>query len=301
MRRAGVGLVVVLFAAAMGAGLWWLSAPDPMAAGDLPAHIPDVNNGRIVFHASGCGSCHATPGQSDMYRLGGGWAAETPFGTFHAPNISPDVREGIGSWTPVQFVNAVTRGISPEGTHYYPAFPYASYAGMRVEDALDLFAFIKTLPEEKTPSLGHNVSFPYNIRRGIGFWKWRYVDRAAAVKRASVSRGAYLVEALGHCAECHSPRDALGGVREDYRFAGGDALTGESGAPNITPHPDGLADWNEDDLAYMLADGFTPDGDSLGGSMAPVIGNLAELSDEDRRAIASYLLHLPERASITKR
>jgi mono/diheme cytochrome c family protein len=248
-----------------------------------------------MFNAGGCSSCHAVPDQPDRLRLGGGLAIPSPFGTFYAPNISPDPVDGIGRWTEAGFVNAVTKGISPDGAHYFPAFPYASYQHAKVEDIRDLFAYLKTLAPVSGKVRDHDVPFPFNIRRNIGIWKWLFVDGEPfvpdATRPAQWNRGAYLVNGLGHCAECHSPRNFLGGIIAAQRFAGGPNPEGEGWVPNITQK--GLGEWSVKDFTYFLKTGQTPDDDSAGGSMARVIKNTSQLSAEDQAAIADYLKSLP--------
>src|ERR1700733_15968494 len=194
----------------------WLAAPPIMLAVASSAYIPDLGNGLTTFNAGGCSSCHAVPGQPDRPRLGGGLAIPSPFGTFYAPNISPDPVDGIGRWTEAQFVRAVTQGVSPAGFHYFPAFPYTSYAHARVSDIRDLFAYLRTLAPVAGKVRDHDVRFPFNIRRNVGIWKWLFMDDRPFVPDTARSpqwnRGAYLVNALGHCAECHSPRNFLGGI-----------------------------------------------------------------------------------------
>jgi mono/diheme cytochrome c family protein len=235
------------------------------------------------------------PGQPDRLRLGGGLAIVSRFGTFYAPNISPDPVEGIGRWTEAEFVAAVTKGISPDGFHYFPAFPYTSYQHARLEDVRDLFAYLKTLAPVPGKARDHEVPFPFKIRRNLGIWKRLYMDGKPfipdAARSASWNRGAYLVESLGHCAECHSPRDALGGIIAAQRFAGGPDPAGEGWVPNITQK--GLGDWSEKDIAYFLETGAAPDGDSAGGAMARVIKNTSQLPAADRAAMAEYLKSLP--------
>jgi mono/diheme cytochrome c family protein len=260
-----------------------------------PAYTPDLANGKTTFNAGGCSSCHAVPGQPDRTRLGGGLALPSPFGTFYVPNISSDPVDGIGRWTEIQFVDAVMRGISPSGFHYFPAFPYDSYAHAKRDDIRDLFAYLKTLPPVSGKVRDHDVPFPFNIRRNIGIWKWLFMDdrpfKPDAARSAQWNRGAYLVNSLGHCAECHSPRNFLGGIIASQRFAGGPEPDGKGWVPNITQK--GISDWSEKDIAYFLESGQTPDGDSVGGSMASVIRNLSQLSAGDRDAIAEYLKSLP--------
>jgi mono/diheme cytochrome c family protein len=290
-----------IFLALMIAGLaglgmfWWLTIPVAVPETALPAYQPDPAKGLIVFNAAGCASCHAVPGQPDRTRLGGGLAISSPFGTFHVPNISPDPVDGIGRWSEADFVGAVTKGTSPARTHYFPAFPYTSYQHARVEDIRDLFAWLKTLPPVAGKVRDHEVAFPFNIRRNLGIWKLLFMDGKAFTpddaRSAQWNRGAYLVNALGHCAECHSSRNALGGIIAAQRFAGGPNPEGEGWVPNITQK--GLADWSEKDIAYFLETGQMPDGDTAGGSMARVIRNTSQLNADDRAAIAAYLKSLP--------
>jgi mono/diheme cytochrome c family protein len=282
-------------AAALGA-YWWLTATPIMSAATASAHTPNLANGLTTFNAGGCSSCHAVPGQPDRLRLGGGLAIPSPFGTFYAPNISSDPADGIGRWTEVEFVGAVTRGISPAGFHYFPAFPYASYQHAKAEDVRDLFAYLKTLAAVSGKVRDHDVPFPFNVRRNIGIWKLLFMDGKPFVPDAARSsgwnRGAYLVNGLGHCAECHSPRNLLGGIIAAQRFAGGPNPEGEGWVPNITQRGE-LAEWSQQDIEDFLATGQMPDGDSAGGAMARVIKNTSQLSPEDRTAIAQYLKSLP--------
>jgi mono/diheme cytochrome c family protein len=289
-------LLAALLAVAAGLGVyWWLTAVPMVLAVTAPFHRPDLANGLTTFNAGGCSSCHAVPGQPDRTRLGGGLAIPSPFGTFYAPNISPDPVDGIGRWTEAEFVNAVTKGISPGGFHYFPAFPYTSYQHARIEDVIDLFAYLKTLAPVPGKVRDHDVPFPFNIRRNIGIWKLLFMDGKPFMPNAAHSdrwnRGAYLVNGLGHCAECHSPRNFLGGIIARQRFAGGPNPEGEGWVSNITQK--GIGDWSEKDIEYFLETGQTPDGDTIGGSMGRVIRNTSQLSGEDRAAIAEYLKSLP--------
>jgi mono/diheme cytochrome c family protein len=235
------------------------------------------------------------PNQPDRLKLGGGLAMPSPFGTFHVPNISPDPNDGIGRWTEADFVTAVLKGTSPSGAHYFPAFPYTSYQHAKIEDVRDLFAYLKTLAPVSGKARDHDVPFPFNIRRNVGVWKWLFMDGKPSTPDGAHSpqwnRGAYLVNSLGHCAECHSPRNFLGAIIAAQRFAGGPNPEGEGWVPNITQK--GLADWSAKDIAYFLESGQTPDGDSAGGSMVRVIKNTSQLSAGDREAIAEYVKSLP--------
>jgi mono/diheme cytochrome c family protein len=288
-------LAAVIVAAAAFGVFWWLTATPITLVVTEPFHRPNLANGLTAFNAGGCSSCHAVPGQPDRLRLGGGLAIPSPFGTFYAPNISPDPVDGIGRWTEAEFVNAVAKGISPAGFHYFPAFPYPSYQHAKVEDVRDLFAYLKTLAPLSGKVRDHDVPFPFNVRRNIGIWKLLFMDGKPfmpdAARSAQWNRGAYLVNGLGHCAECHSPRNLLGGIITAQRFAGGPNPEGEGWVPNITQK--GIGDWSAQDIADFLETGQMPDGDSAGGSMARVIKNTSQLNPEDRAAIAEYLKSLP--------
>jgi mono/diheme cytochrome c family protein len=300
LKRAAVAIVVL--AIVLAALAWFVTAPEPLAAAQLPAHEPDAANGERVFYAGGCASCHAAPEAKgeEKLKLAGGLELNTPFGIFRVPNISPDPT-GIGGWSTLEFVNAVTRGVSPGGAHYYPAFPYPSYARMRLEDAIDLKAFIDTLPPVANEVAGHELGFPYSVRRGVGLWKRLYLSTGPAVTLANpsdaVQRGQYLVEALGHCGECHTSRDAMGGLKLELWLAGAPnpELRGERRGviPNITPHEEGIGSWSEGEIVDVLKTGFKPDFDTLGGRMAAVQENLAHLPDADLQAIAAYLKAVP--------
>ena len=289
-------LLIALAAAVVGAIVFWIvTIPATVPASALGAHTPNAANGKEMFYAGGCASCHATPGQDDKTKLGGGLGLKSPFGTFYVPNISPDPTEGIGKWSEADFITAMQKGTSPDGRHYFPAFPYTSYQRMRVEDVRDLFAHIKTLPAVQGKVRDHDVPFPFNMRRTLGGWKFLFLDgkpfQSDSSKPEAWNRGAYLVNGPGHCAECHSPRNPLGGIVAAQRFAGGPNPEGEGWVPNITQH--GLRDYSDKDIAYLLETGHTPEGDSVGGSMIPVIRNTSQLSEESRAAMAAYIKSLP--------
>src|ERR1700730_10371472 len=284
----------IVAAAAFGV-FWWLTATPITLAVTEPFHRPNLANGLTAFNAGGCSSCHAVPGQPDRLRLGGGLAIPSPFGTFYAPNISSDPVDGIGRWTEAEFVDAVTKGISPAGFHYFPAFPYPSYQHAKLEDVRDLFAYLKTHAAVSGKVRDHDVPFPFNVRRNIGIWKLLFMDGKPfmpdAAHSAQWNRGAYLVNGLGHCAECHSPRNLLGGIITAQRFAGGPNPEGEGWVSNITQK--GLGEGRAQDIEYLLETGQMPDGDSVGGAMVRVIKNTSQLNPEDRAAIAEYLKSLP--------
>jgi mono/diheme cytochrome c family protein len=292
LRKILLALAMVAMVAAL--VLWVLSASQTIPANTLRQHTLDFANGKTMFEAGGCVSCHAIPNEADKQQLGGGLALHSPFGTFYVPNISPDAQDGIGSWTEAQFVTAMIKGTSPDGQHYYPAFPYTSYRRMKTDDLRDLFAHIKTLPPVKGKVRGHDLPLPFSIRRGVGLWKLLFLDgkmfEPDPTKSIAWNRGAYLVNGPSHCAECHSSRNVFGAIVLSQRFAGGPNPDGKGFIPNITQL--GLKDWSEKDIAYLLQTGQTPDGDFVGSSMTDVVSNMAQLTPEDRAAIATYIKSL---------
>lgn len=272
--------------------MWFLTQPPGLPEQVAAGHQPDAQNGAIVFAAAGCASCHAAPQSSDKSILSGGHAFDSPFGTFYAPNISSGA-EGIGGWNLPEFARALRQGVSPDGRHYYPAFPYTSYIRMTDTDVSDLFAYITTLPADATASQAHDVGFPFNIRRGLGLWKTLYLSDTPVLTGdlgAELQRGRYLVEGLGHCAECHTERNALGGTDRTAWLGGAPNPSGKGRIPAITPSE---LEWSEAELVEYFTSGFTPDYDSVGGSMAAVVTNLALIPESDRQAIAAYLKALP--------
>lgn len=272
-----------------------VTRPQAILEAEIAGIAPDLARGEEVFHASGCASCHAAKGAEAEARLilAGGATFETPAGTFVAPNISQHPEAGIGGWSRAEIVTAVINGTSPGGAHYYPAFPYGSYAKAELADIVSLAAFLETLPEDATPSAPHDLRFPFTIRAGIGLWKAAAVSDAWVIDARgdeTLARGRYLVEALGHCGECHTPRTATQGLDTTRWLAGAPNPSGRGTIPNITP---GALDWTVDDLVAYLTTGFTPDFDVVGGSMASVVQNLAMLPASDIQAIAAYLKAVP--------
>ena len=293
MMRVLLGLLVLAVVGfAAFAGITRPKTSDPAEFAQITG---DALRGEQVFWAGGCTSCHAAPGATgdDKLVLAGGLAFKTAFGTFHAPNISPDPAQGIGGWSVVDLDTAMRHGTSPQGTHYYPAFPYTSYIHATPQDVADLHAFLLTLPASATPSLPHEVGFPFNQRILLGGWKFLFLSDAWVVTgdlTPAEERGRYLVEGLGHCSECHTPRNAIGGRDKGRWLAGGPNPDGPGTIPNITP---GKLTWSEDEIAEYLSSGFTPEYDSAGGSMADVVVNTGRLPPEDRAAIAAYLKRVP--------
>ncbi|MFT4276320.1 MAG: c-type cytochrome [Rhodopseudomonas sp.] len=283
---------------------WTWSATHPSReAIDLAG--ADLANGRKVFVASDCATCHMTPGQEDDTKLGGGGTLQTQFGVFHMPNISPDRETGLGGWTLAEFDRALREGVGPDqvwpdGKNLYPAFPYTSYQRLKGNDVRDLFAYLKTLEPIRNVVSDHELKFPYNIRRGVGAWRLLFLDGVrkevpvpAGVDVARFKRGEYLVEGAGHCAECHSPRGIMGNVIADKRYSGGPAPDGVDYFPNITPDETGIGFWSPAAIANYLATGVNPIGRTAAGDMAEVIKNTSQLPREDLEAMALYLKHVP--------
>ncbi len=280
---------LILVAALAAAAGWWITRPRPLPADALAGLTGVPERGEAVFLAAGCASCHAAPKAADKRVLSGGQRFASDFGTFIAPNISPDPDHGIGGWTLAQFGSALKRGVSPEGRHYYPAFPYTAYAKMRDQDVADLWAFWQSLPPSSEPSQPHEVGFPFSIRRGVGVWKLLYLNDdwvMAGDLDPKLSRGRYLVEALAHCGECHTPRGPLGGLDRVRWLTGAPNPSGKGQIPGLTPEK---LTWGAGEIAYYLETGFTPDYDSAGGHMVAVVENFGKLTPEDRAAVAAYV------------
>ena len=295
-------IVLVVAALFMGAAFAVALTPPKLDAEDVQNLAEgDPVNGERMFWAGGCAGCHAAPGTTGDERLAlsGGYAIQSDFGTFYAPNISPDKEHGIGDWSFLDFANAVRKGVDPHGKNLYPSFPYPSYVRMSDQDVKDLHSYIMTLPESATPSKPHDVDFPFNIRMAVSFWKKLFFSNEPRVALADASpevmRGQYLVEGPGHCGECHTPRDSLGGPEYDKWLAGGPNPDGEGTIPDITPGSKEIGNWTEAEIADYLETGFTPDFDSVGGSMVEVQQNLSHLPRSDLEAIAAYLKAIPAR------
>lgn len=279
-----------------GSGVFWVvTAPKTTDPQELAGLTPDVAQGALVFKAGGCASCHAaTKAEGDeRLVLTGGRAFPSDFGTFYAPNISPDPENGIGNWSEIDLVNAMRHGTSPDGKHYFPAFPYGAYANATLQDMVSLFAYLGTLPPTPDASRPHDVSFPFNIRRSLGGWKLLFQPKGWVLENAGtpeIERGRYLVEALGHCGECHTPRNALGGLQLSRWLGGAPNPSGKGQVPNITS---AALDWSDADILAYFTTGFTPDFDTVGGHMVDVVDNLSALPASDLNAIIAYLNAVP--------
>jgi mono/diheme cytochrome c family protein len=262
-----------------------------------------VDYGAYLAKAAGCLACH-TDSDRGGPPLGGGRAFKTIYGVFYAPNISSDRQFGIGRWSDADFVKALRQGISPSGDDYYPVFPYPAFTQLSDSDILDIKAYLFTQLPVAQPSRPHELQFPYSFRLTLIPWKILYFREGVFLgdpeRAADWNRGAYLANAVIYCVECHTPRNALGALIKSRRFAG--TLDGPNGmsAPDITPAPDALGAWSVEDMETLLKDGVTPNGDVMGGSMRDVVGDLAELTDGDRHAIALYLKTVPPQAPFAR-
>lgn len=298
-KKAAVGILFIGVIAAV--LFWFLSGPQKLSE-DQTASMKkgDAVAGERIFWAGGCGSCHAKKlaKGDEKLQLAGGHKLHTPVGTFVSPNITPDKETGIGNWSDADFANAMLKGVSPSGSHYFPSFPYTSYTRMTLSDVADLWAYMRTLPAIKRENEPHELSIFFKVRRGIGLWKMLFFNDQPIIAKhddKQIALGQYLVEGLGHCGECHTPRTlfGLGGSNKSAWLAGAPSPEGEGNVPNITPHKDGLAGWSASDISEYLASGFTPDFDSVGGTMVSVQENVAKLPKADRDAIAAYLKSIP--------
>jgi len=271
-----------------------IGQPAPSTSSD-PALLA---RGAYVFHAGGCLECH-TDTKNKGPALAGGRPLPTPFGVFYSPNITPDPATGIGRWSAADFERAMRHGVAPDSSNYFPAFPYPSFTKITDEDLAALWAYLQAQPAIRRQNRPHAVGFPFNQRLLVWGWKLMFFRAGRfqpdPARPAEWNRGAYLVSALGHCAECHTPRNALGGLKTDMMFAGSDDGAEGKTVPNITPIAKiGIGGWSQADLADFLASGMTPDGDFTGGLMTSVVEQSTHfLSQEDRMAIAGYLLSLP--------
>lgn len=273
------------------------------AAGDVPtgdAAKDAVSRGAYIFNAAGCLGCH-TDEKGGGQPLAGGRALATPFGTFYTPNITADPVNGIGRWSDADFIRAVREGVRPDGAALFPAFPYASYTRMTDRDLLDLKAYLLSLPAAPAANKPHDLSPPFSWRFLVPVWQWMYLTPGPVAddpaKPPAWNRGRYLVDALGHCAECHSPRTQLGGLDADRYLAGNPQGPDNDKVPGITGSKakgKGIGDWSDGDLSLFLEAGLTPDGDVAGGAMGEVVRNTtSKLTAEDRAAIVAYLRTVP--------
>lgn len=253
----------------------------------------DAKRGEYLAAAGGCVACHTASGK-DAVRFAGGHALKTPFGTFYGPNITPHPQAGIGRWSEADFVRAMREGRRPDGAHYFPAFPYPSYTNIVDADLRDLWAYLRTLPPSARANQPHDLRFPFGFRFLLWGWKLLFFKPGPATTDTGstpVARGAYLVNALSHCGECHTPRNVLGGPKRDRFLAGGTGPDGK-GVPNLTPFK--LKKWGDAELKDFLTTGMTADGDVTAEAMGEVVTNTtSKITAADLAAIIAYLRTIP--------
>ena len=269
--------------AALIAGLWLC------VAGMAPA-LADAERGAYLFAVAGCQHCHSAKGGA----LGaGGEALKTPFGVYYGPNITADPETGLGRWRRDDFVRAMRDGRRPDGSFYFPVFPYPSYRGMTDGDLNDLWDYLRTLPAVRQADRRHEIAWPFSWRGLMRFWNWLYLDDPAQPPADPVlGRGRYIADHLGHCAECHTPRNLLG-ARDPDRYWVGAEIAGRK-SPNITADPKvGVGAWSAGELDDLLVMGMKPDGDFVGGAMGQVVDSTSALSESDRAALIAYMQSVP--------
>jgi mono/diheme cytochrome c family protein len=272
---------------ALTAALAWLACAAPVAAQDA------VTRGEYLVHAGGCVSCHTAPNGA---AFAGGRALVTPFGTFYSPNITPDLDTGIGGWTDAQFLRALRAGVRPDGANYFPVFPFPSFTNITDADALAIKAYLFSLQPVRQTDRPHDVAFPFSWRFLQFGWKTLFFRegpfRVDPSHDAAYNRGAYLVTALAHCGECHTPRNLFGAVKPAAALSGTPDGPDGQAVPNITPDPaTGIGQWQEQDIVTLLATGRTPEESTVKGAMREAVQDgLKFLTDADRQAIAHYLL-----------
>lgn len=273
--------------------LWLTVATAPAsAAGDVS------RQGEYLFRVAGCAHCH-TDTENKGAPLAGGRALHTPFGTFYTSNITPDPDTGIGRWSEADFMRALREGVDDEGISLYPAFPYTSYTRLSDSDLRALWKYLSSRPPVRQANKPHELPWYLRSRATLRIWKMMFFEPGSFQPQSDKppvwNRGAYLVKAVAHCGECHTPRNLLGGFKKSQYLAGNEHGVDDAKAPNITPdRKTGIGKWTENDLVYYLETGATPDGDYAGDTMAEVIDNsTSRLTPEDRRAIAVYIKSLP--------
>ena len=252
----------------------------------LAASGQDAKRGEYLAKAGGCLGCH-TEEKEGAVPFAGARALKTPFGTFYGPNITPHPQAGIGNWSEADFVRAMREGRRPDGAHYFPAFPYTSFTKIVDGDLRDLWAYLRSLKPAAQASKEHELGFFYRWRFTVGIWKWLFFTPGPSGGDAAKNRGAYLVDALGHCGECHTPRNFLGAMKKDQYLAGAKDI-----APNLTPTR--LKKKGDGEIKDFLRTAMTPDGDVAAESMAEVVKNTtSQLTPQDLDALVAYLRSIP--------
>ncbi len=260
----------------------------------VTGNADQLARGAYLARAGNCMACHTAQGGK---AYAGGRAIATPFGSIHTSNITPDKESGIGAWSADDFWRALHNGKSKDGSFLYPAFPYTSYTKVTRADADALYAFLMSRPAVRQQTPANTLAFPYNQRVLLAFWRSLYFTpgeyEPVQERGAQWNRGAYLVQGLGHCAACHTGRNALGGSLS--RDLGGGAIPALNWqAASLTSHPDtGLGEWEVTQIADLLKTGVSTRGAVFGPMAEVVSGSLQHLDERDTVAIASYLKSAP--------
>ena len=287
--------------ALLGLGIFWLvTTPSEVVSPALPEHVANLENGKLLFNAGGCISCHAPgPDLKDVAAdvPAGGKPLKTPIGRLYPPNLTPDIETGLGNWKLPWFTAAMQQGLHHDGSNLIPAFPYGSYRSMTLEDVADLFAYLQSLPTVKNQVPAHDVVGLPLVRRGLTFWKMIALSlpvwKPDAAQSETWNRGAYLVNGPGHCQECHTPRNLFMAMDASRAFMGGPHPEGKGKVPSLH----GLVERARYKDAADLVSAFQ-NGEVLGyehmsaGGMGEAQRNLSKLPEADLKAIAEYLLSL---------
>jgi mono/diheme cytochrome c family protein len=296
-------LIIVVLVVLLGVGAYFYLNRTDTAEGTAPpiAGAPSsadvLARGEYLTKAADCIACHTVPGTGSAFA--GGVAFKLPFGTIYSPNITADEASGIGNWSDNDFVRAVREGIRNDGQHLYPAFPYTSYTQLSRSDVLAIKAYLFSLPKISQANKANDLSFPYNQRWAMGFWNAAFFKSQRFTPDPSQSQqwnsGKYLTIALGHCAECHTPRNFGFGLEHGNELAG-EELQGWR-AYNITSDPQhGIGAWSDSDIASYLTTGHADGRGSAAGPMAEAVENsLRFLNPADAAALATYLRTVPAR------
>ena len=269
------------------------------ALGIIPAARaePNLANGKTIYSAADCIGCHAGNGNASL--PSGGLGLDTPFGKFRVPNITPDKRDGIGNWSEADFKRALREGIGKEGQYLFPLFPYPSFSMLSDSDVADLYAYMMTLPAVSAPNKPHEIKLAFSWRPLLFFWRTLFfnpddANKASPAQDVTWNRGNYLVHAVAHCEECHTPRNALGALKASKAFSGNVGGPDGQNAPNITSDASsGIGDWSVADIQTLLKTGMTPESDMVGSGMKAVVQGTSKLSDADLHAMAVYLKSVP--------
>ncbi len=279
-----------------------LRGEEPLPASETLQSTPAlVARGEYLARVGNCMACHTTQGGVPY---AGGRGIDTPFGVVHSSNLTPDKAHGIGSWTSAEFWRAMHHGRSKDGRLLYPAFPYTNYTQVAREDSDAIFAYLQSLPATAQANRDHALRFPYNTQAALAVWRALFftpgAPSAEPTQTAQYNRGAYLVNGLGHCTACHTPRNALGATTDAKAFTGGLIPVQNWYAPALNAAQEaGVKEWATNDVVALLKTGVAPQGSVLGPMAEVVFRSTQYLTDADARAMAVYLQALPQQTPVT--